>query len=154
MLSALDAFRAQKEAVDQVHARLVEVADLLRTLQAQADAIARNQPLIELLRQEQTLLERAQRTLDDVRAFREDERCRVWPAIWRRWAVAVAFALVTVFAGGGGYAWARHPHEAELARLRAAADIGDSVARRVLKMTPVERRQFDALMKGTDSPNR
>jgi len=154
MSSALDAFRAQRDAVDQVHARLTEVADLLRTLQAQADAIARNQPLLELLRQEQTLLERAQRTLSDVRAFREEERRRFWPAVWRRWAVAVAFALVAAFAAGGGYAWGSHPYHAELAKLRAAADVGDSVARRVLKMTPVERRQFDALMKGIGSSNR
>ena len=37
MSSALDAFRAQREAVEQVHARLHEVTELVHTLRAQID---------------------------------------------------------------------------------------------------------------------
>ena len=42
MSNALDAFRAQREAVEQVHARLTEVGELLRALQGQVDAVAQN----------------------------------------------------------------------------------------------------------------
>ena len=45
MSGALDAFRAQQEAADRVHARLTEVARLLERLQAQADALARDADL-------------------------------------------------------------------------------------------------------------
>ena len=57
------------------------------------------------------------------------------------------FALAAAVACGAGYAaWIR-PHEAELASLRARVELLDAVAQRVLRMTPGERRQFDALMK-------
>ena len=42
MESSLDTFRAQREAVDQVHARLTEVSQLLKEVQSQVDAIAGN----------------------------------------------------------------------------------------------------------------
>jgi hypothetical protein len=42
MHSALDAFRAQREAADQVYARLIEVARLLEQLTKQVDAVAGN----------------------------------------------------------------------------------------------------------------
>lgn len=46
-----------------------------------------------------------------------------------------------------GYVWSTRPHEAELASLRSGVERGDTVARRVLEMTPAERRQFKVLMK-------
>jgi hypothetical protein len=154
MASALDAFRAQREAADQVHARLTEVAALLRALQGQVDAIAQNHALRDVLRDEQAWLEQAQRTIGDVRAFREQEVRRFWPAVWRRWAVAVVFALAVAATFGLGYAWASHPDEAELVTLRARVELLDSVAQRVLTMTPSERRQFDGLMRWNTPPVR
>ena len=59
----------------------------------------------------------------------------------------VVLILATGLATGAGYVWAARPHEAELASLRAGVELGDTVARRVLEMTPVERRQFEVLMK-------
>jgi hypothetical protein len=147
MSSALEAFRAQKEAVDQVHARLTEVAALVRGLQAQVDAIAQDQALRMFLRDEQTLLERAERTVQEVRAFRELEMRRFWPAMWRRWVVAVAFALASAVAFGSGYVLASRPYYFEHASLRARVELVDSVAQRVIRMTTLERRQFDDLMK-------
>jgi hypothetical protein len=154
MASALDAFRAQREAVDQVHARLTEVAALVRSVQGQVDAIAHDHGLREVLRDEQTWLERTQRTIADVRAFREQEMRRFWPAVWRRWAVAVVFALAAAATFGSGYAWASHPDEAELVSLRSRVELLDAVAQRLLTMTPSERRQFDALMKWGAPPRR
>ena len=49
MESALDTFRAQREAADQVHARLTEVAHLLERLTRQVDAIAANADLRAVL---------------------------------------------------------------------------------------------------------
>jgi hypothetical protein len=152
--SALEEFRAQKEAVEDVRSRLGEVADLLRAIKGEADALAHDENLHRLLRDEQTWLMRAQDLVNQVSRFRESEISRFWPAVWRRWAIAMALALVTAFAAGAGYVWAGRPYEVEMTDLRQRAELGDSVARRVLRMTPVQRRQFDALMKGNDPGKR
>jgi hypothetical protein len=148
MSSALDAFRAQQEAVEQVHARLTEIADLLHAIRTEANVLAQHEPLRQLLRDEQTWLLRTQDLIRQVQYFREGEVSRFWPAMWRRWAVAVAFALAAVVAVGAGEAWSGRRHQAELASLRMRAEVMDAVAARILTMTPAERRQFDALMKG------
>jgi hypothetical protein len=153
MPSALETFRAQREAVDQVHSRLTEVAELLRGLRTQVDAVANDQALRQVLRDEERWLEIARRTIAEVRALREDERRRFWPAVWRRWAVALIFALAAAAACGAGYVWASRPYEAELASLRARVELLDLVASRVMKMSPAERRQFDRLM-GWESQSR
>ncbi|HKV98217.1 MAG TPA: hypothetical protein VJN96_00265 [Vicinamibacterales bacterium] len=154
MSSALDAFRAQKEAVEQIHARLTDMSDLLRTINGQVEAIAANPTLHRFVSDETNLLEQTQRTLRELRAFREEERRRFWPGVWRRWAVALVFALASAAACGAGYVWAAGPHEAELAALRARAELLDYVAQRVIKMTPSERSEFDALMKWNDRSKR
>jgi hypothetical protein len=151
--NALDAFRAQQEAVEQVHVRLGEVADLIGRLQGQVNAITQDRALRQVLRDEERWLESARRTIEEVRLFREEEARRFWPAVWRRWAVVTAFALASVAAFGVGYVWASRPYEAELASLRARVELLDTMARRVLTMTAAERRQFDALMKWTASPS-
>ena len=155
MSSALDAFRAQREAVDQVHARLTEVAELLRDLQAQVDAIAQNQALRESCgtsrpgSNERTTHDRGCPSISRGRdasilaggLATMGRRC--WSS---RWPSAAAF--------GAGYVWASRPYEAELASLRTRVELLDAVAQRVLTMTPAERRQFDALMKWTSPPSR
>lgn len=148
MSSALDEFRAQREAVEQVHARLGEVAELIRTLHAEIDAIGQNRAFREALRDQSTLLERAERTIAEVRCLREQEISRFWPAVWSRWAAAVALSLATLASFGAGYSLASRPHHAELASLRQRVELLDFVAQRVLTMTPAERRQFDALIRG------
>ena len=147
MSSALDAFRAQKEAADGIHARLTDVAALLRTLQQETQALASNKALGKLLDEEQRCLSKAEHVIDKMRHHREWEVQRFWPAVWRRWAVAALFAVLTALASGAGYAWVARPYEAELAALRSRVELLDAVAQRVLTMTPTERRQFDALMK-------
>ena len=146
MSSALDAFRAQRDAAIEVHARLMEVAALLRAVREEAHALAHNEALRTLLQEEQTWLLRAEGAITKMRHVREWEVDRFWPAVWRRWAVAVAFAVLTAVAAGAGYVWVARPYEAELATLRSRVELSDAVAQRVLTMTPGERRQFDALM--------
>jgi hypothetical protein len=100
MSGALDAFRAQREAAEQVHARLVEVSRLLEQLRRQADAIARDADLRAALRDEQDRLREARQFVADVRYLREQDRLRYWPGVWRRWVVAVLFALASAAAFG------------------------------------------------------
>jgi|SRR5688572_28301772 len=110
MQTALDAFRAQREAADQVHARLSEVAQLLDQLTKQVDAVAGNADLRRVLRDERDWLREAQLLLEGVRHFREQERLRYWPGVWRRGALAVLFALIVVAATGAGYALVTRGH--------------------------------------------
>jgi hypothetical protein len=146
MPNALDTFRAQREAAEQVHARLMEISELLARLQDEVEAVTSNTELRALLRQEQTWLERLQLTIADVRQFREQERLRFWPGVWRRWVLALAFALAAAAAAGAGYAWTTRPYAEELAELRSRVQVADAIARRTMTMSPAERRQFDTLM--------
>jgi hypothetical protein len=100
MESALDTFRAQREAADQVHARLAEVAELLSQIKTQVDSVAGNAELRAVLRDERDRLRQAQQLLADVRYFREQERLRFWPGMWRRWAIALTFALASAAIAG------------------------------------------------------
>jgi hypothetical protein len=71
---------------------------------------------------------------------------RFWPGVIRRWAVAVTFALTASWLAGAGYAWFAPPYTAELSELRSRIAVLDSLERRVLTMTPAERRQLDKLL--------
>jgi len=146
MENALDTFRAQREAADQVHARLSEVAQLLEKLTRQVDAVAGNADLRAVLRDERDWLYQAQQLLADVRYFREQERLRFWPGVWRRWVLAVAFALASAAAAAVGYAWWTESLAAELAKLRSRVELADAMEARITTMSPAERRQLDRLM--------
>ena len=154
MPTALDTFRAQREAADGVYARLTEVSQLLHQLRGQADALARNDELNAVLRREQSWLDQAQRTIEEARRWRQLEMQRFWPGVWRRWALALVFALASAGAAGAGYALLTKPYANELATLRSRAEFDSFVEHRILTMTAAERRQFDALMKWKAEPNR
>ena len=147
MPTALDTFRAQREAAEGVYARLTEVSLLLRDLRGQADALARNGELKALLQREQSWLDQAQRTIEEARRWRELEMRRFWPGVWRRWALAFVFALASAAAAGAGYAWWARPYHSELAALRSRMEFAEFVEHRALTMTPAERRHFDVLMR-------
>lgn len=147
MSNALDMFREQQDAVRQVHAQLVDVAALLEQLQSQVAGIANDRTLREVLREESTWLECAQRTIADARRWREEEQRRYWPGVAYRWFTALAFALLSAVAVGTGYAWIAKPYAIELETLRPRAELGLLVEQRMKTMTPAERRALDALMK-------
>ena len=147
MPNALDMFREQRDAAHEVHARLQKVAALLKRLQDQVDAVADNAALRTLLKDEQTWLARTEAVLTEVRQLREQEVARFWPAVWRRWVLALGFALASTAAAGAGYAFATQPYARELDALRSRAELTDAITQRMLTMTPAERRQFDVLMK-------
>ena len=147
MSSAIDVFREQREAADQVHARLTEISALLHQLRHQLHALAINDELRAVLRQEQSWLERAEVVLSQLRSFREQDALRFWPGVVRRWIVALVLALGSAAAAGASYAWAMKPYAEEIEALRSRMEFVEFVEHRVVTMTPAERRQFDALMK-------
>ena len=147
MGNALDAFRAQREAVDQLHARIAEVSVLLGQVRREADAITGSEPLRTLLKEELRWLEQTRQAVLEVRAWREQEARRFWPGVVRRWTVAGLFALASAATAGSAYAWATRPYIAELEILRLRMDFANAVEHRLLTMTAAERRQFEALMK-------
>jgi hypothetical protein len=146
--SALEEFRAQREAVEDIRARIVETAELLRAIKTEAGALARDESLIALLRDEQTWLARAENLVEQVRRLRELELGRHRRGAWRLWATAVVLALAAAVACGAGYVWAARPYETELISLRQRVELLDFVAQRVMTMTPAERQEFERLMKG------
>jgi hypothetical protein len=103
--------------------------------------------LRDALREEQSLLIRAQETIAVARHFREQEMLRFWPSIWRRWAIAIVFALAALAAAGAAYGWATTTHARELAELRERANFGDRVLMRLAGMNAVQRRQFETLLR-------
>src|SRR5260370_38824029 len=135
MSNALDAFSAQRDAADAIHARLEETAALLRSLLAETQALAHSETLRTLLRDEQTWLVRAEPAITPMRHQREWEVHRFWPAVWRRWVVAVMFAVVTA---GAGYVWAAWPNAAELADLRARVDPVRVIRQRGFTRSPAQ----------------
>lgn len=144
MSGALDAFRSQREAVDDLRARVEEIGRMIAAVSAQVDTVARDPALRDVLNAERTWLAQTEQVLEQVRRFREDQMQRFWPAVWRRWAIAAMLSVVSAFACGAGYRWATTE---EVEDLRARAQIGDLVAQRLAHMTPPERRQFDTLIR-------
>jgi hypothetical protein len=147
MASAIDMFREQREAAEQLHGRVQEIAELLGQVRQHVNALASNENLRTLLRDEQDWLTRAQLAVSEVRSFREQDMLRFWPGVIRRWTAALVFAVASAAAAGAGYAWWMNPYAGELASLRSRAEFATFVEHRVLTMTPTERRQFDRLMK-------
>jgi hypothetical protein len=147
MPSAIDVFREQREAADQVHERLTEISQLVGQLREQVNALAMNEELRKVLPEEHDWLASAQLTVSQVSSFREEEMTRFWSGVIARWALALVFALASAAAAGASYAWAAKPYAAEIAALRSRVGFADFVEHRVLTMTPGERRQFDSLMK-------
>jgi hypothetical protein len=143
MPNAIDAFRAQREAAEEVYERLQEISALLAVVRTQVDAVAGNAELRAVLQREEAWLTQASQTVSEVRAWREHEARQFWPSVARRWALALVFALIAAWIAGAGYAYIVKPYEDELRVLRARAAFVDSIEDRVITMTPAERRKFD-----------
>jgi hypothetical protein len=145
--NALDLFRAQQAAAEQVLDRLNEVADLLRRLNDQVTQLAHDKELRQILQEERTWLDTAHRLVTETRRWREEEARRHWPALVYRWIAASLFALASAYVAAVGYARVTKPFAEELETLRPRAELGQLVEDRMSTMTPAERRRLDALMK-------
>ena len=80
MPSAIDVFREQQEAAEQLHGRLQEISALLGQVRQQVRALALSEDLRRVLRDEQDWLTRAQLAVSEVRSFREQDMLRFGPA--------------------------------------------------------------------------
>jgi hypothetical protein len=129
------------------HTRRSALVRRLGTLNDQLTQIAHDTQLRQILQSEVSWLNAAERAIAEVRAWKEEEVRRFWLGVVRRWVPALAFALVSTFAAGAGYAWVAKPLAAELESSRPRAELGLFVEHRISTMTPAERRQFDALMR-------
>ena len=154
MPSAIDVFREQREAAEQLHARVQEISALLDHARQQVNALALNEDLRTMLRQEQEWLTRAQLAISEVRSFREQDMLRFWSGVVRRWTVALVFALASAVAAGAGYAWWTKPYAAELATLRSRAEFADFIEHRIAAMSSAERQQLERLLRLNTAPKR
>jgi hypothetical protein len=143
--SALDTFRAQQEAAEAIHQRLQDVAVLIHRMNTSIDVLVHNADYKQLLAREESWLREAQKTAAEVSAWRAREARQFWPRIGR-WIVAAVFALASAGAAGAGYAWITKPYAVEISNLKTRVEFADYVERRVVSMTPSQRRQFDTLM--------
>ena len=141
----MDVFREQRDVADRLHGQLVEISALLGRLRQQVNALALNEDLRTVLREEHDWLTRAQLAVSEVRSFREGHAA-MWPGVFRRWVAALVFALVSAAAAGAGYAWWTRPYVAELNALRLRIEFASFVEHRVLTMTPSQRGQLEKLM--------
>jgi hypothetical protein len=147
MPNALDAFRAQREAVEQLNATVKEFSALVAGARTQIDGLSLSADLKAMLREEQAWLDRAQTMVVEIRHWREHEVRRFWFAVFWRWTLACAFALVAAGVAGAGYAWRTRPYAQEIERLRPKAELADMIERRLDDLTPAQRREFEKLMK-------
>ena len=104
MPNALDMYRAQQTAANEVQAKLSEVAALVQRVRAEVNVLAQDHRVQEVLRQEQTWLEQAERTVKEVQRWRDLEAYRFWPGVVCRWVFALAFALFAVWIASAGFA--------------------------------------------------
>jgi hypothetical protein len=151
MPSALDTLRAQQQAADAVYSRLQDVAALLHDLRKQTDALQHTNEMKLLLEREERWLREARAAVTDIRRWRESE-AHAWRGVVARWIAAGVFAIGTAAAAGAGYAAIEMPAKRELQSLQRRLELTDYVQQRVMKMTPTQKRQFDALMGLTAEP--
>jgi len=111
--------------------------------------VAGNADLRALPQREEAWLAQASRTVSEVRAWREREARQFLPSVARRWELAFVFALASAWIAGAGYAYVAKPYDLELRELRTRAAFVESIEDRVITMTPVERREFDELLRRT-----
>ena len=148
MSNALEMFRQQREAVEALHAQVARVGAAIAQARTELDALARHETLRSVLAEEQRWLQRTEDAVRTVSAWREQNARSYWPGVATRWLVAGVFALGAAVGAGAAYAWVVKPYAAENAYLRLRQDFAESLERRMLLMTPSERRQLDTLLKG------
>ncbi len=103
MSSALEMFKQQKAAVEELLAITRGLQASIAGARKELDTISRHDGLRSILTEEQRWLARTEDAVRTVRAWREHERRAYWPLLAWRWAVAVTFALLVSIADGAGY---------------------------------------------------
>ena len=147
MANAVEMFKQQKAAFEELQQAAARIEQSLSRARTELDALARHEALRTLLVQEQQWLARTEAAVDRLRDWRyRESQLYGRPVAWR-WALATTFALLTMAAAGAGYVWAARPYAEEIAYLRSRNAFADDLEARMVRMTPAERRQLDALLK-------
>ena len=113
---------------------------MLNQLRHQINGLTLNDELRVVLRQEQRWLERAEVVLSQHRLFREQDALRFWPGVVRRWLVALVLALSGPPPPAPPTGGQRSRTLWRLQMLRTRMEFVEFVERRVVTMTPGERR--------------
>jgi len=150
MANAVEMFKQQKAALEELQQAAARIEQSLGHARAELDALARHDALHGLLTQEQQWLARTERLVESLRNWRYRESQGYGRPLAWRWALATTFALLSTVAAGAGYAWAARPYAEEIAYLRSRNAFADDLEARMVRMTPQERRQLDALLKLPD----
>ena len=148
MSNALEMFRQQREAVETLNSQVVRLGVAIAQARADLDALARHESLRSLLAEEQRWLQRTEDAVRAVRVWRTEDAQSYWSGVVKRWIVAGVFAWVSAAIAGATYARVVKPFADENAYLRLRHDFVESLERRMLQLTPAERRQLDTLLKG------
>lgn len=146
MGNTLEAFKAQRDAAEAVHAKLAEVAALVSTLQPQIEALGLDQALSDTFEKETRWLVQVRELVREVRAFRETEFRRFRLGVVWRWVLACLFALAAIGIRDAVTGWTQKRYSEQLDQLHPQAALAEVVQRRLSTMTPAERQQFDRLM--------
>jgi hypothetical protein len=149
MSTALEMFRQQKAALDELLEQARRLAISIETVRAALTEIAKHDGLRTMLVEEQRWLQRTEDAVREVRAWRADDGRHPWRRLAGQWATATVFALLTSSAAGAGYAWAARPYTEEIARLQSREAFASALEARMLRMTAAERSQLEALLKLT-----
>src|SRR4051812_32159881 len=123
MSNALDLFRAQQAAVQQLLERTKELSGRIEHVQAQVHALTHDLDLRAVLQDERQWLDRARQMVDETRHWREQEARLYLPVLAYRWIAALGFALLSTYVFGWGYARITKPFAAELEVLRPRAEL-------------------------------
>ena len=152
MTNALEAFRAQREAVEDLHSRVREVAGLLNQIQREVSHLTSHHQLREFLNEQRAWLARTEESISRLRALRQSDMYRVGRSIVWRWAVAVLFAVSAIAVAAAAYGWMARTKAADVALLHERARFAENIERRLGELTPAERRQFERLMRLAPPP--
>ena len=144
----LSCFASKREAVEALHAQVARVGAAIAQARTDLDALARHETLRNVLAEEQRWLQRTEDAVRAVRLWREQDARSYWPGVVKRWIVACVFALASAAIAGATYALVVKPYAAENAYLRLRQDFVETLERRMLQLTPAERRELDTLFKG------
>ena len=148
MSSSFEMFRQQRELLAALNQEAMHLSSAIERVRADLKAIAQHEALRDTLIQEQRWVQRTEAAVHAAQEWQRATARHVWPHMVWRWAALTTLALAATLLSVGIYAWVTKPYADEVAYLRARLAFVEQLERRMLQMTPAERRTFDALLKG------
>lgn len=148
MSSSFEMFRQQRELLAALNQEAQNLSAAIARVRSDLEAIAQHDALRDTLIQEQRWLQRTEAAMHAAQEWQRATARHVWPQLIWRWAALATFALAATALSVSIYASVTKPYADEVAYLRARLAFVEQLERRMLQMSPAERRAFDALLKG------